>query len=208
MESELERLRVARRRQAMVISTLSEAVSNFHRGLKALRAENADLRAESDELRGRLVALSRGGSRSGDELVELAIAAGPGAPAIARRAVTVALADRTDPPALANARLLTSELVTNSVRHSGMPAGDELVVRLRMWDDGCRVEVEDSGRDGAIAPQPPDPSRADGMGLNVVQTLSERWGLVRAAEGPTRVWAQVKCHAGRAPATRPSLTLV
>ena len=35
--AELERLRVARRRHALVIATLSEAVSNFHRGLKALR---------------------------------------------------------------------------------------------------------------------------------------------------------------------------
>ena len=85
---ELDRLRIALRRQATVIATLSEAVSNFHRGLKALRAENGELRAESDELRDRLVAVSRGGFRSDDELVELAIAAGPHAPAIARRAIT------------------------------------------------------------------------------------------------------------------------
>jgi hypothetical protein len=29
------------------------------------------------------------------------------------------------------------------------------------------------------------------MGLNLVQMLSERWGVVRTAEGPTRVWAQL-----------------
>jgi anti-sigma regulatory factor (Ser/Thr protein kinase) len=205
---ELDRLRIQLRRQATVIATLSEAVSNFHRGLKALRAENGELRAESDELRDRLVALSRSGFRSDDELVELAIAAGPHAPAIARRAISAALAERVAAPALANAQLLASELVTNSVRHSGMPAGDELVVRLRIWNDRCRVEVEDPGRDGVIAPQSPDPIEAGGMGLNVVQTLSERWGLVRAVDGPTRVWAQVKCCADPAPTAPPRLTLV
>ena len=190
---ELEGLRVARRRQERVIATLSDAVSNFHRGMKALRAENGELRAESDELRDRLVALSR----SDDELVELAIESGPYAPSIARRAVASALAGRVAAPALANAQLLTSELVTNSVLHSGMPPGDELVVRLRIWKDQCRVEVEDSGHDGAIAPRSPRSLELGGMGLNLVQSLSERWGLVRAAEGPTRVWAQMKCGARR-----------
>jgi hypothetical protein len=33
--------------------------------------------------------------------------------------------------------------------------------------------------------------RGGGMGLQMVQTLSERWGVVRAAEGPTCVWAQL-----------------
>ena len=43
------------------------------------------------------------------------------------------------------------------------------------------------------------------MGLNLVQMLSERWGVVRAAEGPTCVWAQLLCAAALAsalPATR------
>lgn len=136
---------------------------------------------EGDELRGRL---AQCGSRTDDQVVELAIEAGPRAPAIARRAVNAALAERRVAAAgLADAQLLASELVTNSVRHSGMPAGDELVVRLRVWDDRCRVEVEDRGREGVIAPREPDPIEAGGMGLNVVQTLSERWGLVRAADG-------------------------
>ncbi|HET8949150.1 MAG TPA: hypothetical protein VFN44_01530, partial [Solirubrobacteraceae bacterium] len=55
---ELERLRETRRRQAVVIATLSEAVSNFHRGLRALRAENLELRAEGDGLRERVLTLS------------------------------------------------------------------------------------------------------------------------------------------------------
>jgi anti-sigma regulatory factor (Ser/Thr protein kinase) len=197
--AELERLRALRRRQAVVIATLSEAVSRFHRGLKALRAENAELRAESDELRDHVLTLSQSGPRAGDEVVELAIDAGPRAPRIARTLLAGAMAERVATPVLANAQLLLSELVTNSVRHSGVPAGDELVVRLRVWDDCVRIEVEDPGHDGAIAPRSRDPIEAGGMGLNLVQALSERWGLVRAADGPTRVWAQVECRAAPGP---------
>src|SRR5215218_7696029 len=53
--------RSVRSRQAVVIATLSEAVSNLQRGVKALRAENADLR-------GRVLALTRAGERAEDRL--------------------------------------------------------------------------------------------------------------------------------------------
>jgi len=42
-----------------------------------------------------------------------------------------------------------------------------------------------------IAPRPQDLLRGGGMGLHLVQTLSERWGVVRSAEGPTCVWVQL-----------------
>ena len=189
--AEIARLRVRGRRQAVVIATLSEAVSNYHRGLTALRAENAELRAEIRDRERRT--LPAGGSRADDELVEMAIEPGPGAPRVARRAIAGALADRVAQPVLANAQLITSELVTNSVRHSRTSGADDVVLRLRIWQDGCRLEVEDAGHEGVIAPQPPDLDHPGGMGLNLVQTLSERWGLVRAAHGPTRVWAEMEC---------------
>jgi hypothetical protein len=81
------------------------------------------------------------------------------------------------------------------VRHSGLPDGQDLVVRVSLWGERCRVEVEDPGCDGAIAPQRRDPDDGAGSGLNVVQALSESWGVVRAAGGPTRVWAQLRCPA-------------
>ena len=196
---ELERLRDTRRRQEVVIATLSEAVSNFRRGLRALRAENLELRAESDGLRERLQMLSQAGSRAGDEVVELAVEAGPRAPRAARTLLAEALGERVAAPVLSNAQLLLSELVTNSVRHSGAPVGTELVVRLRVWDDGCRIEVEVPGHGGAIAPRTRDAVEPGGMGLNMVQSLSERWGLARAADGPTQVWAQLQCHAAPSP---------
>ena len=50
--SELERLRRDCRRQALRIGALLEAVSTLSCGAKALKAENADLRAENSRLRG------------------------------------------------------------------------------------------------------------------------------------------------------------
>ena len=117
------------------------------------------------------------------------------APGLARTVVVRCLAEHVVSPVLENAQLLVSELVTNSLCHSGASEGDDLVVRVHLWRGACRLEVEDQGRDGAIAPGLPD--RAGGSGwLNLVQMLSERWGVIRAPGGPTRVWAQLPC--GRA----------
>jgi anti-sigma regulatory factor (Ser/Thr protein kinase) len=127
----------------------------------------------------------------GGEPAEVAIPLGVQAPGVARSVVAEWLADQVAPCVLESALLLVSELVTNSVRHSGVPEGEDVVVRVDLWRDGCRLEVEDPGRDGVIAPRSQDPLEGGGMGLNLVRMLSERWGVVRAADGPTRVWAQL-----------------
>ena len=90
---------------------------------------------------------------------------------------------------LDDALLVVSELVTNGVCHSGASDG-AIVVRVELTDTMVRLEVEDPGRDGAIAPRAPDLG-GGGFGLNLVQALCERWGLERAAAGGTRVWAQL-----------------
>ena len=179
-------------RQASVIERLSEALATFERGARALKAENSELRAENDRLRHPRRSKSRPDRRvDGGEQAEVAIPLGVRAPGVARSAVEEWLTDQVAPSVLETALLLVSELVTNSVRHSGVPEGDDVVVRIDLWRDGCRLEVEDPGRDGVIAPQPQDLRSGGGMGLHLVQMLSERWGVVRAAEGPTRVWAQL-----------------
>ncbi|HYZ12383.1 MAG TPA: ATP-binding protein [Actinomycetota bacterium] len=79
---------------------------------------------------------------------------------------------------LRDARLLVSELVANSIRHSGVPNG-----RIRIWarvvGDALHVEVVDGGRG---APHPiaggirPGPQASSGWGLFLVDVLAERWG--------------------------------
>jgi anti-sigma regulatory factor (Ser/Thr protein kinase) len=130
----------------------------------------------------------------GAKLADVAIRLDVRAPRAARTVVVQCLADHVAPCVLEDAQLLVSELVTNSVRHSGAPVGDDVVVRVHLWRDVWRLEVEDHGRDdGVIAPHSPDRDAGSGMGLNLVQMLSLRWGVVRPAGGPTRVWAQLPC---------------
>jgi anti-sigma regulatory factor (Ser/Thr protein kinase) len=180
------------RRQAIVIERLSEALCTFERGARALKAENSELRAENNRLRHHGRVESRPDRRvDGGGPAVVAIPLGVSAPGVARSVVAEWLVDHVAPCVLETALLLVSELVTNSVRHSGVPDGEDVVVRVDLWRDGCRLEVEDPGRDGVIAPQPQDLLNGGGMGLNLVQMLSERWGVVRAADGPTRVWAQL-----------------
>jgi anti-sigma regulatory factor (Ser/Thr protein kinase) len=189
------------RHQSMVIDTLGGALATFERGTRALKAENTALRAENDSLRRgpRVPSCPDGG-----EPAEVAIPISVEAPGVARSVIAESLADQVAPSVLETALLLVSELVSNSVRHSGVPEGEHVVVRVHLWAEGVHLEVEDPGRDGVIAPRSPDVLGGGGVGLHLVQTLSDRWGVVRAAQGPTCVWAQLPSHqpAARAAAQR------
>ena len=158
--------------------------------LERLRAENADLRAEN----GRLRSYRRDNQHvEGAELASVIIPLDGRAPGLARSVVVRCLAEHLVTPVLESAQLIVSEMVTNSVSHSGAPEGDDLVVRVHMWRGKCRLEVEDKGRDGMIEQQLPNRDSGAGLGLSLVQMLSERWGVLRAPGGPTRVWAQLPC---------------
>jgi len=186
-----ESLQAKCRRQAVVIDTLSEAVSNFHRGAKALKAENLELRAENVRLRDSRLSSARAADRLGDgELVEVVIALDVRAPGAARDVVVECLERRVAASAVESAKLLVSELVTNSLRHSS-GAVDEILVSVELMPDCFRVGVQDSGSDAVIAAQPADLDAGGGFGLNLVAMLSERWGVERLAGGGTQVWAQL-----------------
>jgi anti-sigma regulatory factor (Ser/Thr protein kinase) len=107
----------------------------------------------------------------------------------AREAVAAWLGDAVAPSVLDHCKLLVSELVTNSVRHSGMPADEEVVVRVDLTRDSVRLEVGDPGCSGTVAPRTPDIQTGGGFGLNLVQMISEKWGVERSAREGTRVWA-------------------
>jgi serine/threonine-protein kinase RsbW len=186
--SELDRLRVTCRRQARTIDVLGEAIAVLRSGAGALKAENADLRAAA--LRTRDHAGIRAPAQD-TELTEVRLKLDAKAPATARAIVASRLRDRWPAPVSDRAQLLTSELVTNSVRHSHAPAEASVVFRLDLSQGAIRLEVEDPGRRGAVAPRAPDLNGGGGFGLSLVQQLSERWGVERVAAGGTRVWAQI-----------------
>jgi anti-sigma regulatory factor (Ser/Thr protein kinase) len=86
--------------------------------------------------------------------------------------------------------LLTSELVSNAIRHSG--SEQRIVFHALLADDHVRVEVADHGPGF-------DPEiRHDtaGYGLRLVDKLASRWGVERTARG-CRVWFEVDRRSGR-----------
>ena len=127
-------------------------------------------------------------------LTESAMPIGIQAPRAARIVVARCLGEQVPASVLDAALLLVSEMVSNSVRHSGARDGEDVVLRVQLGDDRCRLEVQDPGRSGVVAPRPLDLGKG-ALGLHLVDTLSERWGVVRDADGPTRVWAQLSCAA-------------
>jgi len=192
--SELDGLHLTCRRQARVIEQLSAVASNLRSGAVALRAENAELRSANERI-GR-----QGGDGAAREGVALDVclpldARAPGA----ARIVVGRLRGRVPASVLEDALLVVSELVSNGVRHSGASDG-AIVVRVERTGTMVRLEVEDPGRGGVIAPRDPD---LGGFGLNLVHGLCERWGFERVAAGGTLVWAQLARASAPASAEAP-----
>jgi anti-sigma regulatory factor (Ser/Thr protein kinase) len=195
---ELERLRTVCRQQRRVFRALGEAVSAVCLRAAALHAESAELRvhaaalrAENAELRAerelRAAPAPTGGRVAARNARTLSL--DRRAPADARIMVTEFLNDQVPACVLEGARLVVSELVSNSVRHSGVSG--VVVVDVQLTAAMVRLEVADPGRAGVIAPRSPDHANGGGFGLQLVAELSERWGLERVAAGGTRVWAQL-----------------
>ena len=183
--AELEQGRATCARQALVIEKLNEDVAMFRRAVIALSAQRARLQHESQRSRGH-------GGLSGGAAREERFAPDAHAPAAARAGVRGSLRACVSASVLDTAELLVTELVTNSARHSAVAPGDGVVVvRVVIEKAVCRLEVEDPGRAGVVAPRPPDLESGGGIGVNLVQSLSERWGVERVAKGGTRVWAQL-----------------
>ena len=82
--------------------------------------------------------------------------------------------------------LLTSELVTNSVRHAQMGEDDKIVMAARLTPDLARVEIRDSGQGF----DPDVRHGAGGYGLRMLDMLASRWGVDCDDRG-ARVWFEV-----------------
>jgi signal transduction histidine kinase len=80
--------------------------------------------------------------------------------------------------------LLVSELVTNSVRHSGAAAGDPVEIALQRGDGTIHVDVQDTGTGFDRRDVRPGPH-----GLQVVEATADRWGI--DSSGPTTVWFEL-----------------
>jgi len=92
------------------------------------------------------------------------------------------------PEQLANLDLALTEVVSNSVRHSG--SHEAVTIALTAKDGYLCVRVTDGGsglvpRPGAMATEP-----GAGYGLFLVEQLTRRWGMTRE-DDHTRVWFEI-----------------
>ena len=111
------------------------------------------------------------------------------------RHTVAGLAPFLDPGVAENAELLVSELVTNCVRHAGLPSEAPIEFSVRASPEVLMVEVADAGhgfdhgtgaRPRAIAGS----ASASGWGLFLVDHIADRWGAVQV-DGETRVWFEL-----------------
>jgi serine/threonine-protein kinase RsbW len=115
------------------------------------------------------------------------VPSGPEAPLLARTGVSRWLKDVAHAEMSGDAGLLVSELVTNSVRHAGQPAGAPVDVRATAHDGIVRVEVQDHGH-GPVRARDPG-SQHGGFGLRLVELIAARWGV--SHEHGTCVWFEL-----------------
>ena len=84
------------------------------------------------------------------------------------------------------AAVLTSELVTNVVRHVGAP----MTLRALRHASTIRIEVDDPSTDPPV-PQRPHPHDEYGRGLFLVESLADAWGVTPYGDGGKTVWAEI-----------------
>lgn len=114
----------------------------------------------------------------------------PDATADARRFVRASLPRRLTTVNVDDAVLLTDELVANAVRHSATTEPIQLSVSVR--DGTVRVTVTDAGEgfDPVAEPAATRSAGVGGWGLELVASLSSRWGVDREDEHTT-VWFEI-----------------
>jgi anti-sigma regulatory factor (Ser/Thr protein kinase) len=125
-----------------------------------------------------------------DFLPEHALRALPISIAEARQRVRDRLGGVLEPEKLAEAELLTSELVTNAVRHAQVSDEATIEVAFEVGAGSVRVRVVDPGPgfdfEKILRTSPEEPG---GWGLFLVEALTDRWGI--DPPPPHSVWFEI-----------------
>jgi anti-sigma regulatory factor (Ser/Thr protein kinase) len=129
----------------------------------------------------------QGPERVTQDSVDLRLNGTAEAPSVARRALSRLRGD-IDPPVMETMRLLVTELVSNSVKHS---QSESVRLKVAVGRSGVLVEVTDQGAGFEHRPQGVHPARESGWGLFLVERLAHRWGISREGSG-TRVWFELR----------------
>ena len=112
----------------------------------------------------------------------------PEAAMMARNAIQDMLPS-VSPSVLSDAQLLTSELVSNAVRHAGLGPEDAIGITIAIAPDRLHVGVLDDGP-GFEEAAAHRPDAVSGWGLLLVETVSDRWGVIRG-ERTNEVWFEI-----------------
>jgi anti-sigma regulatory factor (Ser/Thr protein kinase) len=122
---------------------------------------------------------------------EFRLPAEPTAAAVARAMVEAVGSDLPE-PILLDAKLLTTEVVTNAIRHArGTQA---VIVRVRR-NNHVRVEVVDQGLMFDPQPQTASTQAGSGLGLVLVDAIANAWGVDRDESGK-KVWFELATGEG------------
>lgn len=115
------------------------------------------------------------------------LGSGPEAAAEARKTISTLRAD-LDPPLIETLKLLVTELVTNSVRHTDAAV---LTLRVAIGRAAVLTEVEDDGPGFDPGDLDKAGTNTGGWGLFLVQRLADNWG-VKDDGGSKRVWFELR----------------
>jgi anti-sigma regulatory factor (Ser/Thr protein kinase) len=121
--------------------------------------------------------------------VRLRLPGGPDAVSAARRGLDP-LEPQVGTGLLQDLRLLVSELVTNSVRHSAEGGPDAVELEVRVTQHRVHVCVTDSGPGFEASPRGHEDDPGSGWGLFLVEQISDRWGV--EVNGSTQVWFELE----------------
>lgn len=106
-----------------------------------------------------------------------------------RRAVALDLLARdVSDEVVSEAELVTTELVTNALRHA-TPLSDRTVrIHWKARGNSVEIEVSDGGSDTEPVPAARAVWATSGRGLRIVRSIAHEWGVQRD-EKQTTVWA-------------------
>lgn len=93
-------------------------------------------------------------------------------------------------PAVGDAALVLTELLSNAILHASPLNGASLQVTWTLAGGLVEVAVSDGGSTTRPRAQHPPPSATGGRGLAIVEHLSRSWG-VHTGDNGTTVWAVV-----------------
>lgn len=122
----------------------------------------------------------------------------PGAAAAARRDLE-RVRSLVGDELIERCQLVTTELLTNCVRHAGLGGGEEIVLEVEVSPGIVRIEVTDRGRGfdrAAVSLPEPGHAAAGGWGLWLVNEVADRWGVEFGQS--TTVWSEFEIHSGAA----------